>query len=452
MRAWPTALAAAALVGAVSLAAPATLGYDPWAWMVWGRELAHLDLATTGGPSWKPLPPLVLAPLSVLGGAAPYVWLALMRAAGVVAVVAAFRIAARIAGPVAGTAAALALILTPDLYRTAVSGSSEPLLVALVLGAVDRHLARRHGTALVLVALAALLRPEAWPFLILYGAWTWRACPGLRRWAVVLVVAPVLVWLGLDWAGSGGALHGAQVAQDTAEGSAAHDAVPALEVLRRGTSALLWPTFVLLAAGVALAVRRRDRLVLGLTGIALAWVTIVAVMAQDGYPGLRRYLVAPAALACVIAGVGLVWLLQSLAGRRSRIAVAVVVGVVALLPGLLRAREDARIARLAGRQAAQTAELRRAVAAAGGPAAVLAVGRPVVNAWLQTALAWQLHAPLGGVQATWSSSRRRPHWAPPALVFRAPSRLAGPRPAIPTAVSTRTVASAGRWRVLQAGR
>jgi len=59
-------------------------------------------------------------------------------------------------------------------------------------------------------------------------------------------------------------------------------------------------------------------------------------------------------------------------------------------------------------------------------------------------------SPLDDVQATWASSKRHPHWAPPALVFRAPARLAGPRPALPAAVKTRAVARSGRWRVLRA--
>ena len=37
---------------------------------------------------------------------------------------------------------------------------------------------------------------------------------------------------------------------------------------------------------------------------ALAWVAIVAVMAQAGYAGNPRYLVAAASLGCVLAGVG----------------------------------------------------------------------------------------------------------------------------------------------------
>src|SRR3954465_8084033 len=104
-RAWPVALGAALLAGFASLALPATLGYDAWAWTVWGRELAHLDLATTAGPSFKPLPVLVLAPVSVLGGAAPVVWMAAMRACAVGSLLLAYRLAARVAGPVAGAAA-----------------------------------------------------------------------------------------------------------------------------------------------------------------------------------------------------------------------------------------------------------------------------------------------------------------------------------------------------------
>ena len=102
-------------------------------------------------------------------------------------------------------------------------------------------------------------------------------------------------------------------------------------------------------------------------------------------------------------------------------------------------------------QAHQRDELRDAVARAGGRAAVLRSGRPAINPWLQTTLAWDLDVPLSGVQATWASSKRHPHWAPPALVFRAPSRLAGPRPALPAGVTVATVARSGRLRVLRAG-
>jgi hypothetical protein len=427
-------LAAVALAGAASLLVPATLGYDAWAWTVWGRQLAHLDLATTAGPSFKPLPVLALAPLSVLGDAAPVVWMGLMRAAAVLSLLLAFRLGARLAGPLAGAVAALSLALSADLYRTALLGSAEPVLIALTLGAAERHLAGRRDWALVLVALAGLIRPEAWVLLAAYGAWLW-----LRA-----------LWLGLDWIGSGDPLHASSTATSATEGSAANAKVPAFEVVRRAADAIIVPTLVLAAVGAVLGWRRRDRAGLSLAALALAWIAVVAIMAEVGFTGTRRYLAAPAAALCVVAGVGLAWLLDAVRERRARVALGVAVAVLALVPALLRAREDARMLSVARSQAHQRDELLRAVDRAGGRAAVLRTGRPAINPWLQTTLAWELDVPLSGVQATWSSSRRHPHWAPPALVFRAPARLAGPRPALPGGVRTDPVTRSGRWRVLRA--
>lgn len=440
----------AALAGAASLAAPATLGYDAWAWTVWGRQLAHLDLATTAGPSFKPLPVLALAPLSLLGGATPVVWMGLMRACAALSLVLAYRVGARLAGPLAGAVAALSLALSADLYRTSLLGSAEPVLIALTLGAVDRHMAGRRDWALVLVALAGLIRPEAWVLLGLYGAYVWLREPALRPLAVAAVVVPPALWLGLDWIGSGNPLHASSTATSATEGSAANASVPALEVVRRAADAVIVPTLVLAALGVGLAARRRDRAVLSLAALALGWIAVVAIMAEVGFTGTRRYLAAPAAALCVLAGVGLAWLLDAVRERRARLALACAIAAVSLVPALLRAREDARMLSVARSQADQRDELRRAVDRAGGRAAILRAGRPAINPWLQTTLAWELDVPLSGVQATWASSKRHPHWAPPALVFRAPARLAGPRPALPAGVTAATVARSGRWRVLRA--
>jgi hypothetical protein len=447
---WKGALGVAVLAGAATLLLPATLGYDAWAWTVWGRELAHLDLATTAGPSFKPLPVLALAPLSVLGAATPVVWMGLMRAAAVLCLVLAYRLGTRLAGPLAGAVAGLGLALSADLYRTALLGSAEPVLIALTLGAADRHLASRRDWALVLIALAGLIRPEAWVLLGAYGVFVWLRDPHLRPLAAAAVLLPPVLWLGMDWIGSGNPLHASATATSATEGSAANAKVPAFEVVRRAADAVVLPTLILAAAGVALAARRRDRPVLSLAVLAVGWIAVVAIMAEVGFTGTRRYRAAPAAALCVVAGVGLVWLLEAVHERRARIALGVAVAVLALAPALLRAREDARMLSVARSQADQRRELVRAIDRAGGRAAVLRPGRPAVNPWLQTALAWELDVPLSGVQATWSSSRRHPHWAAPALVFRAPARLAGPRPAIPRGVRTEAVTQSGRWRVLRA--
>ena len=100
---------------------------------------------------------------------------------------------------------------------------------------------------------------------------------------------------------------------------------------------------------------------LSLAALALGWIAVVAIMAEVGFTGTRRYLAAPAAALCVVAGVGLVWLLDAVRERRARIALAVAIAVLALVPALLRAREDARMLSVARSQADQRDELLRAV-------------------------------------------------------------------------------------------
>ncbi|HXV57372.1 MAG TPA: hypothetical protein VD704_05845, partial [Gaiellaceae bacterium] len=124
-------LAAAALgcaaVAALSLLAPSTPTYDPWAWLVWGREVAALELDTSAGPAWKPLPVAVTSALAPLGEAAPEAWLFLARASGLLALVLAWRVAARVAGSggwAAGATAVLGLAGTVGFLRGVALGAS----------------------------------------------------------------------------------------------------------------------------------------------------------------------------------------------------------------------------------------------------------------------------------------------------------------------------------------
>ena len=73
------------------------------------------------------------------------------------------------------------------------------MLAAVVLWAFERHLDGRRDHALYLGVAAALLRPEAWPFLALYGLWLWFFEPRLRgRLVAFAVLVPgVLVPAGV---------------------------------------------------------------------------------------------------------------------------------------------------------------------------------------------------------------------------------------------------------------
>ena len=204
----PACLALAAL----SLLLPSAPTYDPWAWIVWGREVAHLQLDTTGGPSWKPFPVLFTTLFSVTGSVddsiPPLLWLVVARTGALLALALVFRLARRLVGPgwqgvAAGLAAAVALACTPQWLRYAAHGNEAPLAVAAMLWAVERHLDGSRRAALALGLVACLMRPEVFPFLALYGAWAWRAEPGLRRVIVACAVVLPVLWLVPEWIGSG---------------------------------------------------------------------------------------------------------------------------------------------------------------------------------------------------------------------------------------------------------
>ena len=114
------------------------------------------------------------------------------------------------------------------------------------------------------------------------------------------------------------------------------------------------------------------------------------------------------------------------------------------------ARSSVRWLSVAREQHEQLDELERAVERVGGRDAALAPGRPAINPSLQTALAWRLDVPLSRVQATWGSTPAHPHWSPPALVFRAPARLAGPAPSLSGRRTEDPPLHVGRWEVLLA--
>src|SRR3954468_7308416 len=81
---------------------PSAPTYDPWAWIVWGREVLHLDLSTVEGPSWKPLPVLLTTPFALAGPLAPDLWLLVARTGAIAGVVLAFRLTRRLGGGLVG--------------------------------------------------------------------------------------------------------------------------------------------------------------------------------------------------------------------------------------------------------------------------------------------------------------------------------------------------------------
>src|SRR3954468_15342849 len=191
-------------LGLLSLVGPSSPTYDPWAWLIWGRETLHLNLDTRFGPSWKPLPVALTTVFALVPGAAPVLWVAVARAGGLAALVLAFRVARRLGGGVAGgIVAAASLALVTDFLRFAAVGDSEGLLVAALLLGIDLHLLDRWRGALWAGFAAALLRPESWRFVGLYAVWLARREPRARAGVAILSAATLVLWFGPELWGSG---------------------------------------------------------------------------------------------------------------------------------------------------------------------------------------------------------------------------------------------------------
>jgi hypothetical protein len=381
--------------------------YDPWAWIVWGREVVHLNLHTADGPSWKPLPVLFTTPFSLAGSAAPALWMIVARASGFLAIAAAYAAGRRLAGPIAGAVAAVTLFLNLDFDRVVWLGSSEGMLVAALLAAVERHAAGARRTAFGLGVACALLRPEVWPFLALYGAWlVWR-----DRGALPLVAGSaalvLLLWLGPELWGSGQLWRSADRAQQPVAAAATFAPDPALEVVRRADAMLLGPVpaAAVIAGAFALAAMTRRRFsptdvtVLAIASLALAWIGLVAVMTAHGFSGNSRYVMAPVALICLLAGVGGARIAGVLAALMRRAwltptaTAAVAAGLIAagLVPfAAQQAHELGTRLAVLEYQADMRVGLKHAVAALGGARAVRACGQPVTEDYSVPMLAWYI--------------------------------------------------------------
>jgi hypothetical protein len=324
-RIWPLVLACLAVAG-LTMLAPSSPTYDPWAWILWGREIVQGDLLTTGGPSWKPLPMLFTIPFAALfpDDWAPLLWVWIARAGGLFAVVMVGRLAYRligrgVAGVVAGLCASLFLLSIAKIVRDAALSNSEAMLGGLMLLAFERHLDGRRDHALYLATAGALLRPEVWPFLGLYGLWLFFVSPtaqmGLSRlrMRLALVGSAVLIlvlWFVPELIGSGDLLRASSRANDPNPGSAAFAENPGLEVVSSWVGTIINPLKLAAVIGGAWALGafQRRRLHAGTAALMVtggAWLALVAVMTEGGYAGNPRYLIISTVVTCTIGGIGM---------------------------------------------------------------------------------------------------------------------------------------------------
>jgi hypothetical protein len=414
---WGVALGMIVLSAAIVEWAGTRPGFDPYGWLVWGHQATTLSLDTNAAPSWKPLPFLFTVIYALAGHYELGLWMVTVTAVSLSGVVFAGRIVYRLtgapperrwAGIVAGVLAGAMLLGFSNYFHYVLSSQSDPMIVALCLGAIDCYVYGRPRAAFVLGVLAALGRPEVWPFLGLYSLWQWRRRPELRGLLIGGWVIVVLLWFGIPALTSRSPF----VAASNAMGSGRRlHSNKILGTIGRFFSINELPVQLAALGAVGLAalgVRRprgrqgrhegdqRDLITLVLAAGVVLWVIVEIAFALHGWPALARYMWEAGGVLVVLAGIGIGRLL---ADRPAvpRLPAWAGIGLVALLvaglvpTAITHARAEHRD--LKG-QRLRTTEIRRltpAINQLGGVRRLAGCGEPLTRLEYQTMLAYTLN-------------------------------------------------------------
>jgi hypothetical protein len=383
-------------------------GFDPYGWLTWGKQTLHGSLDTNAAPSWKPLPYLFTVVFALAGHYEMRLWMFAAAAISLSGVVFAGRIAYRLtdapserrwAGWMAAAFAGLSLLGLRDelhysYFHYIFSSQSDPMIVSLCLAAIDCHLSRRPRAAFVLGALAALGRPEVWPFLGLWMIWCWRTRPDTRWLLAGGTVVMALLWFGIPALTSRTPFVAASNALDSGRAPQG-DRVTA--VIKRFVDLQHWPLELAALLGVGIAALRRDVVTLVLAAGVVVWVIVEIAFALHGWPALGRYMFEASAVMIVIAGVCVGRLLVGLPSVGGvRLPSWGGIGLVALLvisligPAVSAARAEHKDIAEQRRRTAEINRLIPVVSQLGGAPRIQACGESLTRLTYQTMLAYTI--------------------------------------------------------------
>jgi hypothetical protein len=370
-----TTAALAIVIGALALWAICGVGfvnYDTLYALVWGAQLTRGQTPEYGlpiAPTPHPLVELLGVPLAPLPAG---VESALVVALAFVALSASgwviYRLGSEWFGRAAGALAALVWLTRVPVLSYGVRAYVDVPYTLLVLCAllVETRSRRAGGraavTVLALLALAGLLRPEAWVFSGLYWlylAWSSRrSYPARSRrelaWLALLAAAAPLVWVASDLLVSGNPLWSLQNTKHTATTLGRPKGIADVPqyVPRRIGEVLQAVALAAAAIGAALSLwwLRRRALPGAIAGVAA--IGAFALLSSAGLPIDTRYAFLTAAILCLFCGAAAFGWSALPAGDRRRAAwmgvgAVVLVALVASTPAQLRSahRELAKLSR-----------------------------------------------------------------------------------------------------------
>jgi hypothetical protein len=339
--------------------------YDTLYALAWGGQLSRgqtpaydLAIAPTPHPLLEALG-LVLAPLGPRAAEQVTVALGFLALSGCGWLV--YRLGAQWFGRLAGALAAVVLLTRTPLLSYGVRAYVDVPYLLLLLGALLVESGRRRAgvPVLALLALAGLLRPEAWAFSGIYWLYLVRGrAPGAGRaelaWTGLLAVCAPIVWVLSDLAITGEPFWSLTNTRHTAHTLGRITGIANVsEYVPRRIGEILRPPVLAGAAigGVLSLLWLRRRALMG----AIAGIIAVAVFAAVGAAGLSintRYAFPTAAILCVFYGAGAFGWTQLARGERARrwwmvAGAAIVVALAAYIPAQYRSvhRELDKLAR-----------------------------------------------------------------------------------------------------------
>jgi hypothetical protein len=268
--------------------------------VVWGRELLHLDAPSfAAGATPHPLPNLLgVVAAAVHPASEPVLLVAGYLAVGAL-VVGAFALARELFGVAAGVLAALLVFTRDTLLFYGALAYLDVLFAALVIWAVALEAARpRRGVpVLIVLAVAGLVRPEAW---LLAGAyWLYARPPG--RGAVLLVLAAPVLWAAHDLLLTGDPAFSFTTTTEATGRSGRPSGLEGVFVeLPRDVARTARPDACLAGVLGLVAAWRAGRFAL-LSGALVASTVATAIPVLAGTPMNDRYLMVTMALLCVAA-------------------------------------------------------------------------------------------------------------------------------------------------------
>jgi hypothetical protein len=336
-----------ALAALVALAAaPARfLNYDTEYALLWGHDLVHgrtPDYTVAFAPTPHPLATLVgaLGSLVSVGFGEGLFEILAFLALGILGWLV-YALGRAWFNGATGIVAALIVLTREPVLSYGVRAYVDIPYICLLLGAllVETRRPRAGTPVLMLMALAGLLRPEAWLFAFAYVIWLWRGGALTRTHIALLVGAPVL-WALSDLAVTGDPLHSLTGTRSTAEDLGRVTGLQRVPTTlpRRLGEILREPVLFGAAVGGVLSLwRLRTRgPLLGAAAGVLA-VAAFCVLATAGLSILTRYLLLPATILAIFAAAAICgWTLLPRADpwrmRWAVLGIITALGCVAFIP------------------------------------------------------------------------------------------------------------------------